>query len=213
MRTSSLTTTLVLSVALLAAASAAAQQKPDLNVEQELAARDAFEKLQQARELASRIPLQIQVVVSRFQAEKKVSSLPYVISVNANDRETSRLRMGARVPVPAMSGLQRLADTVTGVPAVAPVTYEEIGTNIDCQARTYGGAGQFELVISIEDKSLYQNVKDSTAAGVGDLPVIRSFQSSNTLLMKDGQSRQFTAATDRVSGEVIRVEVTLTVVK
>jgi hypothetical protein len=31
--------------------------------------------------------------------------------------------------------------------------------------------------------------------------------------VKDGQTVQFTAATDRVSGEVVRVEVKLTVVK
>jgi hypothetical protein len=33
------------------------------------------------------------------------------------------------------------------------------------------------------------------------------------LVMKDGQTREFTAATDRVSGEVVRISVTLRVVK
>jgi hypothetical protein len=33
------------------------------------------------------------------------------------------------------------------------------------------------------------------------------------MVLKDGQSAQFTAATDKVSGEVTRVEVTLNVVK
>jgi hypothetical protein len=35
----------------------------------------------------------------------------------------------------------------------------------------------------------------------------------NTLVLRDGQSRQFTAATDRVSGAVVRIEVTLKVAK
>jgi hypothetical protein len=45
------------------------------------------------------------------------------------------------------------------------------------------------------------------------MPVFRSFRSTNTLVLRDGQTRQFTAATDRVSGEVVRIDVTLNVVK
>lgn len=43
--------------------------------------------------------------------------------------------------------------------------------------------------------------------------VMRSYRSANTLVLRDGQTRQFTAATDRVNGEVIRSDVTLRVVK
>jgi hypothetical protein len=42
---------------------------------------------------------------------------------------------------------------------------------------------------------------------------MRNFKSRNRLLLRDGQTRQYTAATDRVNGETIRIEVTLRVVK
>ncbi len=42
-------------------------------------------------------PLQVQVVISRYQGDKKVSTLPYSLSVEPG-RKTS-LRMGAEVPV------------------------------------------------------------------------------------------------------------------
>jgi hypothetical protein len=45
------------------------------------------------------------------------------------------------------------------------------------------------------------------------MPVFRKFSSTNMLVMRDGQTREFTAATDRVSGEVVRIAVTLRVVK
>ena len=45
------------------------------------------------------------------------------------------------------------------------------------------------------------------------MPVFKSFKTRNRLLLRNGQTRQFTAATDRVSGETVRIEVTLTVVK
>ena len=41
--------------------------------------------------------------------------------------------------------------------------------------------------------------------------VFRSFDSDNTLVLRDGQTRQYVAAADPVSGETIRVDVTLTV--
>jgi hypothetical protein len=45
------------------------------------------------------------------------------------------------------------------------------------------------------------------------IPAFRSFTSSFNLLLKDGQTAQHTAATDPISGEVIRVDVTLNVLK
>jgi uncharacterized protein YgiM (DUF1202 family) len=51
------------------------------------------------------------------------------------------------------------------------------------------------------------------ASGMSEYPVLRSYQSTNTLFLKDGQTTQFTAASDRISGEVVRVEVKATVVK
>jgi hypothetical protein len=40
-----------------------------------------------------------------------------------------------------------------------------------------------------------------------------SFKLSNTLQLKDGQSSQLTSASDKVSGEVVKVDVTLTVMR
>ena len=71
----------------------------------------------------------------------------------------------------------------------------------------------FELRISVSDTSVYANIQDNATPTVGNMPVFRSFQSTNTLVLRDGQRREFTAATDRVSGEVIRIGVTLRVVK
>lgn len=151
------------------------------------------------------VPLDVQVVVNRFQGEKRISSLPYALAVNANDRSVSSIRMGARVPV------------VGTPPGSAPntpvhVTYENVGTNIDCFARTTED-GRFQVSLTIEDSSVYQNVEGAVAPTAAGRPVMRSFRSVNTLVLRDGQVRQFTAATDRVNGEVVRIEVTLRVVK
>jgi hypothetical protein len=44
-------------------------------------------------------------------------------------------------------------------------------------------------------------------------PTLRSFSTSNEVVLKDGQTAQFTAAADKTTGEVMKVDVTLTVEK
>jgi len=164
------------------------------------------------------VPLSIQVVLSRYQGEKKVSSLPYTLAVNANSLqhargEKSRLRMGAQIPVPVMAP-PTTADGKPIGPATGggPVQYREVGTNIDAWANSFD-ANRYQVNISIEDSSVYTSDQAGSLPKVGELPVFRSFRFTNELVLRDGQAAQFTAATDRVSGEVIKVDVTLTVLK
>ena len=161
------------------------------------------------RATGEQIPVRVQLVVSRYQGEKKLSSTPYTLSVVANDNDTTSLRMGVDLPVP---------QTVFkgGDGSVIPATsynYRSVGTNIDCQARTVD-AGLFKLDLAVSDTSVFLPEKQgggtTTVSGV---PAFRSFTSQFNVLLKDGQTSQHTAATDPVSGEVLRVDVTLTVLK
>jgi len=156
------------------------------------------------------VPLDVQVVVSRYQGDKKVSSLPYALAVNANDRATSSIRMGAQVPFAAFPGSKDPGGAKPPGPGM--VNYRTIGTNIDCFARTMED-GRFQVNVTVEDSWIYENPTSSVTPSAAGEPVIRSFRSANTLVMRDGQTRQFTTATDRVNGEVMRIEVTVRVVK
>lgn len=163
------------------------------------------------------VPLEMQVVISRYQGEKRISSLPYVLSLKSFMNSTARggtgasLRLGSRVPVRT----QVVVPAADGKPATMTnsVNYENVGTNID------GGAtaledGRFEVTLTINESSVVTDPQDLKGTpGSDSYPVFRSYQSTNTLFVKEGQTVQFTAASDRVSGEVVRVEVKLTVVK
>jgi hypothetical protein len=154
------------------------------------------------------VPLEIQVVIARYQGEKRVSSMPYVLAVNANGAPAS-LNMGADVAIPSGP----IHSPVDGKPS-PPVmyNYRSIGTNISCSA-TSADEGRFEVNISIDDSSVFVTADGSPSTAAGNMPAFRSFKSRNTLLLRDGQTRQYTAATERFSSETIRVEVTLKVVK
>jgi hypothetical protein len=171
-----------------------------------------------AAKVAQNVPLEVQVVISRYQGEKRVSSLPYVLSLKSGLVTTFRqpgqgaqLRLGSRVPIPT----QVFAPPADGKPATttSSVSYENVGTNIDCAATALEN-GRFEVSITISETSVVSDPQDLKAIpGSGVYPVFRSYQSTNTLFIKDAQTVQFTAASDRISGEVVRVEVKLTVVK
>ena len=104
--------------------------------------------------------------------------------------------------------------TVTGgdKPTAPSYLYEQVGVNIDTTAST-AEAGQFQVDLKINDTSVSPNNQMQGAPVVSGVPVFRTFSTTHTVLLKDGQSAQLITATDPVSGDVTRVDVTLSVVK
>lgn len=153
------------------------------------------------------VPLEVQVTISRYQGDKKISSMPYVLAVNANSTE-AQLTMNVDVPVATTT-----FTPVTDDKSPAPLTsfnYRGVGTNIVCGATT--ADDRFEVNIGIDETSVVPSAEGQVGTRPG-MPAFRNFKSRNRLLLRDGQSRQYTAATDRISGETVRVDVTLKVIK
>jgi hypothetical protein len=151
------------------------------------------------------VPLKVQVVIARYENDKKISSMPYMLSANAG--RPANLRMGTRVPVVSTS-YTPIASGGAGVNPLTAYQYQDVGTNIDCMA-TQLDDGRFSLNVTIEDSSVFP---DDQASARGN-PSFRSFRASNGMVLKNAETGQFTTATDKVTGETVRVDVTLTVVK
>jgi hypothetical protein len=160
-------------------------------------------------------PLKVTVVLSRYQGEKRVSSMPYVLGVAASGTAPgpkTTLRMGTDVPV---------VMTVFGggdgkTTPQSSYSYRNVGTNIDCTAwGDEATAGLFHLSLTITDSSIGLDASKKPAAqGVmPDVPSFRNFNSSFTALLRDGQTTQYTSATDPVTGELMKIDVTLNVMK
>jgi hypothetical protein len=149
--------------------------------------------------------LKVQVIISRYQGEKKISSQPYTLSVMANGPRAT-LRTGVQVPVPASP-----LPTADGKTPPVAINYKNVGTSIDCTARPLED-GRFRLELSIDDSSLATD--DQSPPFAKGLPQFRSLQiSGETAVLRDAQTTQLVTAADKVSGEVVRVDVTLNVVK
>lgn len=157
------------------------------------------------------IPLRVQIVISRYQGDRKISSLPYLLAVNANDGVIRR----DGTYVPYGGGVRLRAGGELAVPsAVGPsMSMRRVGTNIDCAAQSLDN-GRFRISISIEDTSVYSEGQTATGSQTtAGTPSVRTFQSTNNVILRDGQTSPFTAAADKISGEVTRVEVTMNVEK
>lgn len=149
-------------------------------------------------------PLKITVVISRYQGEKKTASLPFTLSVNANDRGGTSLRMSENLPVPQVAVTDKTAQPVMSY------SYRSLGTNIDTSAESLDES-RFSVSLAIEDSQIFSDTKAvPTMAGV---PSFQQFNSSMKVILRDGQTTQYTTATDKITGEVIKVDVTLNVIR
>ena len=154
------------------------------------------------------IQLKVQVVLNEFDGNKKEATLPYTFFVNADDpnpRKTTQIRTGLRVPI---------ATRGAGSEATAQFTYMDVGTNLDCTALSVP-EGRFKLEISIDRTYLYNAPNGlNTGISVSSVnPIIGHFTSSYNLVVRDGQAVEATTTTDPISGHVLVVSVTTTVVK
>jgi hypothetical protein len=165
------------------------------------------------REHPAPIPLKVTVVLSRYQGEKRMSSMPYSMGVTASGwgpAPKSTLRMGVDVPVQVTVIGQTDGKSTAGT----SYNYRNVGTNIDCQASFEStAAGVFQLALTVSDSSIGLDTSKKAAGAMPDIPSFRNFNSSFTALLRDGQTTQYTSATDPVTGELMKIDVTLNVMK
>jgi hypothetical protein len=162
------------------------------------------------------VPVRVQVVISRYRNDKVLSSIPYMLTVNASEnpspiQDLACVRMGVEVPMPVAVAPPSDAKPSSPAATHGAVQYRALGTNIDCSVQILG-EGRFRLNLTIEESSLYSD-EDKALLTSGANPVLRSFRFTDVLLLKDGQLEQVTSAPDRISGEVVKVNATLSVLK
>jgi hypothetical protein len=153
-------------------------------------------------------PLRVQVVFTEFDGEKKIGSLPYSFLVNADDRGApAAVRLGLHIPVETSSN--------TGVKQTA---HWNLDTNLDGRAEKLDD-GRFLLRLGLDKSSIYlagANQKPSALGGneiSNAEPIQEDFRTQVNLLIRDGQTIQSTVATDPATGHVLKVDVTLNVIK
>jgi hypothetical protein len=170
----------------------------------------AQEKIQEKPKTEERakpsIPIKVQIVFTEYDGEKKISSLPYSFLTIADERVggyySASLRTGVRVPVEMGSKDQQ-------------TTYMDIGSNIDCGIRSEED-GRYRVYLIYDRSALYPNKSsegERMVANPNGQPLVRQFKTSESLILKDGQTSENILSTDPLNGHVLRVSVTINVMK
>jgi hypothetical protein len=163
-------------------------------------------------------PVKVQIVLTEFENDKKVKSLPYALYINASDAPEwksgassswVKLRVGSRVPI--------YTGGTTG-----NMTYLDVGTNIDARS-AFTGEGRLSLYLKIERSWVEGGVSVPVAKSDGSAaetlsghfqePIIRNFTSEFDLKLREGQPVESIMATDPISGKVLKVDISFTIVK
>ena len=159
-----------------------------------------FSTMAQAQqEKGEKIPVKVQIVISKYDGDKKTSSLPYTMFVTANG-DRAQINSGANVPITGSTGT---------------VTYTNLGTSLDCTVTTEGG--RYKVTLSINDQFLVVPKPTAPAPGVAPRPsdaqTFGRFSYQNGVNVKEGETKQIISAADRNTGEVVKVDVTLSLDK
>jgi hypothetical protein len=149
-----------------------------------------------ARTRPAESTLRVQLVLTRLQGEQKVANLPYTFLVSTAGQPV-RMRVGVdtRLPFPSASGVQY--ETVN------------VGTDIDCLAKDMVD-GRFQLTFQLKNTMV---IPASGANAANVPPSIRRFETSLNPVLRDGQSTQIVTSTDPITGEVVKIDVTVNVVR
>jgi hypothetical protein len=144
------------------------------------------------------IPAKLQIVLSRYQGEKRIATQPYTMLVTVDGRPTN-LAIGAEVPVP--TGLDQTA-----------FSYQMQRVGTDLQAAVVPSENAFQLTLTVTDRSHFINPKPEPGREkIGSIPTFRSLTTSSRAILANGETAQVISALDPASNETFRIDVTLTV--
>jgi hypothetical protein len=153
-------------------------------------------------------PVRLQVVLSEYDGEKKVSSLPYSFLVKSEHGGPEGAysyftRVGVRVPVP-------------GAGKDGQTSFVDVGSNIDCGIRSEED-GRFTVRLNFERSSLYFQGRGDDKGSIktieGGQPYLPTIRAQTLILLRDGQTLEALMAADPLNGHVFRIDITLNVQK
>ena len=142
--------------------------------------------------------VKVQVVLSRYEGDRKTSSLPFTLLATANGGQAS-IRTGSQLPI--------------ATAANGSFQYVDVGSNIDCTVKTAEN-DRFNVILQLQDRTALDKVPlAGSATNPITNPVLRNFSYTNSIVLKNGESKQIVSASDKGSGEIIKIDVTLNVEK
>lgn len=174
---------------------------------------------QQPEKTTSMTHVRVDILLTEYDGDKKINSLPYTLYLVASDPEhhinspRTYLRMSIRVPIP--TGSFSNSNSKNAPVVNTQYQYEDVGTNIDVLAWKLE-EGLYRLDCTVEHTAAASSQLGNISEVQGNsyvVPVITKFNSQFQLKLHDGQSGEGMSAADPVNGHVMKITATLHVLK
>lgn len=142
--------------------------------------------------------LRLDFLLAEYDGQKKVSSMPYTMYVEAFSHRRPDLRGVLRMDVLVPAGASQA----------------KAGTDIDCIS-SVSGDNSYNLELTVIRSSIYSANEQATetAHDASGAAVTRTFDTYFSIEMHDGQTAEGPSATDPFNGHILKISVTLHVVK
>jgi hypothetical protein len=140
--------------------------------------------------------LRVEFRETRQRGETTTATRSYVLLLHA-DAEPARVFVG---PVVAMT---------TSEQGTLTTQFKDAGVSAQASARTLSDGG-YRLDAQFEDSSPLGSGGGVTDIRAADNPILRVVKGKSRLSLREGQTLPFVGTVDPVSGEVVRVDVTVT---
>lgn len=164
-------------------------------------------------------PAQIDVVITRYQGDKKVSAAPFVMLLNAaKNLPYTTVESGLDVPIgTANSDITQTSGAQGSSPRAVrtqkvETTYRNIGTRISCSV-SRSDESTYLVTLSVNDSRVLERDAARRVSATSTADMFRTFSHSSSLQIRDGDTRLFGMSTDPATGETMKIELKLTILK
>jgi hypothetical protein len=140
--------------------------------------------------------IKLQIVLARYEGDKKISSFPYVLSLAPG--ENGNIRNGSEIAIPT-----------SGAAANSAYTMQQVGTQIDANVKPTAD-GKYKISMTVTDRSIVTGTP-AAQGGVSSIPSFRNNTSASNAILSAGETIQFTSSPDKTGNETFKIDVTLTV--
>jgi hypothetical protein len=142
--------------------------------------------------------LRVQFVETRQHGDQTIATRPYAFVFHADDKP-AKLFVGTEVP---------LTGTDKGEPTLI---FKNVGIELEATAKALPD-GRYSLDARFEEGSLLGAAGTAATSSIRDNPILQRVLSASQLTIREGETVPFAALVDPVTGDRVRVDVTLVAV-
>lgn len=164
-------------------------------------------------------PAQLDITLTRYQGDKKIGTAPFVVMLNAaRNVPYTTVESGLDIPIGTSnsdttqtSGAQGNSPRAVRTQKVE-TTYRTVGTRISCSV-SRADESTYVVYLDVRDSRVLERDIARRVSAATTANLFRTLSHTSSLQMKEGETKLFAVLADQASGETVKIDVKLTILK